>query len=220
MTLQEWGKPEPGMYYLRHAGHDLEVRRLPLSRRGQIEKRYQVLVDGTFTDLAWNLSQGKTKAIKTAEATHQGISITTFHDRRSINSRPSRPKLTLKKPPETPPPEPAAEPVVEPVVEPVGDTALAAALDAVLDPTSEPIEARSDRPAETGINGCTSLALIDVAQPSQQSGGSGDSVSFTISGSLNMSVADAIATIKAAADLLREHGAIDASAVVPRIIRL
>lgn len=88
MTAHTWGTPELGTYFLRHAGHDLEVKRVPKSGKGESEKQYQVIVNGILTDMAWSTTEGKTKAIKAAERAHKGEPILAISERNQGRSDP------------------------------------------------------------------------------------------------------------------------------------
>ena len=179
MTAHTWGTPELGTYFLRHAGHDLEVKRVPKSGKGESEKQYQVIVNGILTDMAWSTTEGKTKAIKAAERAHKGEPILAISERNQGRADPI--------------PETAPDPI--------------------------PDEMEPPRSASSWLNGLN-LDVDVMEKPLQEPCGCREDaaagVSFTISGNLNMAPTDALNTIRAAVELLAEHGTVDGDAIVPR----
>lgn len=201
MTGPIWGNPDTGMFYLKYAGRELEVRRRKLSAlsgKGTREKPYQVIVDGILTDLAWSTTEAKTKAMKTAERTHKGETILPYEQRQK-------------------------------------DREERAAVRAAKAPAWSPSDMHDpDKPEELPTNvvradfqeafkplvsvGASSLALLTGTSSDRRDDGA---VTFTITGSLNdLSPTDALNIIRAAVELLREHGEVKCNAVVPRKIEL
>ena len=225
MTGQAWGTPELGLYFIRHAGRELEVRRVPKSGKGsEREKQYQVIIDGIFSDMAWSTSEAKTKAIKIAERTHKGEPILTYAEREKLKGESAdqtKPAKGLKVVSTRQVEEAPAEPMAARESFEIGDVA---AIEKPPHRGAAEVRSMSSVLAGLTIQADAHPHLTEAAElfraepcgcPADQAG-----VSFTIRGKLDMDATNALTTIRAAVELLREHGGVECDVVVPSRIRL
>lgn len=191
MSAQQWGTPETGVYFLRYAGHDLEVRRIPKRGNGAPEKQYQVIINGTLADMAWSTTEAKTKSIKYAERSHKGQPILSYSERANGSDSQLAANESgdlVAQPSAAPAPQPALS--HEPAI-----------------PASSLIDGFSQVPC-----GCQADQEARIVAT--------EGVSFSIAGKLTMDATDALVTIRAAVELLREHGIVDCNAIVPNSVTL
>ena len=210
MTAHQWGTPELGVYFIRYAGHDLEVRRVPKRGNGGPEKQYQVIVNGILTDTAWSTTDAKTKAVKYAERSHKGQPILSHHERMTSAARIQAPAT--------------ADRVKAMSEEPATGRAVREAFSEAPLSVPQPDQRRAELvlsaigdALEHAATTCACAADLEAHQVPvlDQTG-----VSFTISGKLTMDATDALVTIRAAVELLREHGLVDCDTVVPQRVKL
>lgn len=233
MSAQAWGSPELGLYYLRHAGRDLEIRRIPKTGKGSPEKQYQVIVDGILTDMAWSTSEGKTKAIKLAEKTHKGEPILTYAERENLKDAPE-PKAKPEQAPEVvlssqvdeaPPvadrePEPFEIHELDLIEEPAGLEAAPEEPEPALKPMGKVLAGLVGTIQGKAASQLTEAAEQLRAVPCGCAADAQAGVSFTIRGKLDIDATNALTTIRAAVELLREHGGVDCDVIVPSRIKL
>lgn len=232
MTLQTWGKPEVGRYYLRHAGRDLEVVSVPEIMNGETKRRYQVIVDGVFTDMAWSSTQAKTKAIKLAEKTtskseiipYASRKVRTRSNKRSGQEENSQEVETMKGEANGASLEISAvemfddfgidvhDPATYP--EPQGTVNGVAPVEALANDraNAEPASTVAETPLPPHVDRFPASERSEIGE-----------VSFILSGSFSLDDIDetnSLTTIRAAVELLREHGRVRCRVTVPSTIDL